>query len=61
MGCGKAPSEAFCKALKDSKTDARTLEIKDSNHFKIILSAGTADNEVSNAILKFIRSHAGKP
>jgi acetyl esterase/lipase len=56
--CDRAPSEAFCKALKDAKTDARTLEIKDSNHFKIILSAGAADNEVSNAILKFVRDRA---
>ncbi len=60
-GCDKVPSEAFCKALKGKKTAAQTLEIKDSNHFKIILSAGTADSEVAGAILKFIRSHAGKP
>jgi acetyl esterase/lipase len=60
IGCDKGPSEAFCKALVGKKTEARTVEIKNSNHFKIIWSAATANNEVSAAILKFIRTHAEK-
>jgi acetyl esterase/lipase len=56
IGCDKGPSEAFRKALVSKKTKARTLEIKDSNHFKIILSAGTADSEVATAIVEFIRA-----
>ena len=38
----------------------QTLEIKNSNHFKIILSASTTDSEVSRAILAFIRGHAAR-
>jgi acetyl esterase/lipase len=58
IGCDRGPSEAFCKALKGKKAEARTLEIKNSNHFSIILSATRADTDVSNAIVDFVRTHA---
>jgi acetyl esterase/lipase len=58
IGCDRGPSEAFCKALVGKKADAQAVEIKNSNHFKIILSAAGADNDVSRAILKFVRDHA---
>jgi acetyl esterase/lipase len=60
IGCDKAPSEAFCKALQGKKTDARTLEVKDSNHFKIILSATRTDSVVTKALVQFVRTHTGK-
>ena len=60
IGCDRGPSEAFCKALVGKKTNARTLEFKKNNHFKIILDAATPDTEVSQAILKFVRTHAEK-
>jgi acetyl esterase/lipase len=58
IGCDKAPSEAFCKALKGKKVTATTVEVKDSNHLDIIARAGTADSEVSKAIIKFVRANA---
>jgi acetyl esterase/lipase len=58
IGCDKAPSEAFCKALKDKKVTASTLEIKDCDHIGIITRAGAADSEVCKAIVKFVRDNA---
>ena len=57
IGCDKAPSEAFCKALTGKKVQATTKEIANSNHIKIIVEAGTADTEVSKAIVEFVRKH----
>jgi acetyl esterase/lipase len=59
-GCDKKPSEAFCKALCDKGTKAKTLEIKESNHYNILFDAGKRDTTVSTAILGFIREQAGK-
>ena len=59
-GCGKAPSEAFCKALKDKENRAETEEIKGSDHIRIILSAGKSDDVVFKKILEFIRANAKK-
>jgi acetyl esterase/lipase len=58
--CGKAPSEAFCKALKEKEDRADTLEIKESNHIKIIVSAATADDMVHKKVLEFILTNAKK-
>ncbi len=60
IGCDKAPSEAFCKALRGKKVAAQTLEVKDSNHFKIILSATRADTVVTKALVQFVRTHSEK-
>jgi acetyl esterase/lipase len=59
--CGKGPSEAFCKALKDKGNKAETVEAKESDHFQIILAAALADSPVSRAILGFITAQTGKP
>jgi acetyl esterase/lipase len=53
--CGKPTSEAFCKALSDKGTRAKTLQITKSNHYNILFDAGRSDTRVSNAIVEFIR------
>jgi acetyl esterase/lipase len=58
IGCDKTPSEAFCKALKDKKVSAKTVEVSKSNHIDILVKAGTADTETSKAIVEFVREHA---
>lgn len=60
-GCGKVPSEAFCKALTAKGCKAQTQEIKDSTHIRIIVSAAAAGNPVSDAIFGFIAAHTKKP
>jgi acetyl esterase/lipase len=60
ISCGRKPSEAFCKALKDKGASARTLEITKSNHFDIIIKAAFPDSPVARAVLGFIRSPSGK-
>jgi acetyl esterase/lipase len=60
-GCGKVPSEAFGKALKDKGCKAETREIKESSHIRIITSAAAAGNPVSDAILGFIAAQTRKP
>jgi acetyl esterase/lipase len=59
-GCGNVPSEKFCKALKDKGTTARTMEVKGSDHYRIIISAATSGSVVSNALLDFIRTRTRK-
>jgi acetyl esterase/lipase len=59
-GCSKKPSEAFCKALVASGTNARTLEIKESNHYNILFDAGRTGTKVSTAIVEFIRGQTGR-
>jgi acetyl esterase/lipase len=56
--CGKIPSEAFCKALTAKGTEAKTIECTDSDHIRIIISAGLANNKVSRAILDYIRQQS---
>jgi acetyl esterase/lipase len=58
VGCDKAPSEAFCKALKAKKVAATTVEVKNSNHLEVIVRAGTADSETFEAIVEFVRKQA---
>ncbi len=54
--CGKSPSERFCKALDEKGTKARTVEIKDSDHFRILFAAARSGTNVSTAIVDFIRN-----
>jgi acetyl esterase/lipase len=58
--CGKGPSEAFCKALKDKQCRATAMEIKDSSHMKIIMTVSRAGDPVSDAILGFITEQTKK-
>jgi acetyl esterase/lipase len=58
--CGRKPSEEFCRALKDKGTDAKTVEIKNSNHYLIIGSAAIPTSPVARAVVRFIREHDGK-
>lgn len=54
-GCDREPSEKFCKALKEKGTTATTLEVKSSDHYRIIVSASASKSLVTSAILDFIR------
>ncbi len=56
-GCGRVPSEAFCKTLVGKKVEAKTLEIKNSNHLSIIRSASVEGDAVTRAMLAFIEEH----
>jgi acetyl esterase/lipase len=56
--CGREPSEKFCKALTEKGARAETLEIKDSNHYWIVVRAALPGNPVPQAIVKFIRAHS---
>ena len=58
IGCDKTPSEAFCKALKGKKVTASTIEVKDCDHLAILAKAGTVDNDVCKAIVKFVRANS---
>jgi hypothetical protein len=60
-GCGKQSGEGLCKALREKGNRARTLEVTDSSHYKIILSAALPGNVVSDAILDFIKANTGRP
>jgi acetyl esterase/lipase len=59
-GCDGKQASAFCKALTDKGTRAETLEVKNSDHFRIILSVANVASPVSAAIEKFIRTHASR-
>jgi acetyl esterase/lipase len=55
--CGKDPSEAFCRALRDKKADARTLEVKHRNHMTLLLNVCVEKDPVASALLQFIADH----
>jgi acetyl esterase/lipase len=57
--CGREPSEAFAKALKDKGDRVETLEVKDCNHYSVYLNTALPDSPVSRAILAFIAAHSG--
>ncbi len=59
-GCDREPAEAFCKALRAKGDRARTVEVKECNHFNVLLNAALEDAPVSSAIIDFIRARAGK-
>jgi acetyl esterase/lipase len=59
-GCDKKQAEAFAKALCDKGTKASTLEIKDSNHFLIILKTASGKGPAPQAILDFIAEKTAK-
>jgi acetyl esterase/lipase len=59
-GCDKRPAEAFHQALKKMENQAELVEVKDSDHIRILVSAGTAKDKAFDSILGFIRANAGK-
>jgi acetyl esterase/lipase len=57
-GLGKQ-AEAFGEAMKKAKCDIEVKMIKDRNHISIIRNAARADDEMTTAIVAFIRKHNG--
>jgi acetyl esterase/lipase len=56
--CGKEASEEFVKALKDKGNKVvNAVEIKESNHYSIIMQAALPNSVVSRAIVNFILAH----
>lgn len=60
VACDKPTAEAYCRAIKDKGNLAELVEVKNSDHFRIMFSAGTATDRVCESITKFIRDHTGK-
>ena len=58
--CGRGPSEAFARALKDKGDQAETLEVRECGHINVLMNAALPDTPVSRAIFAFIEAHAGK-
>ena len=58
--CGKKEAEPFQKALAAEGTKAELIEIKDSDHMKIVFAAA-ASSPVSKAIHAFVEKRVGKP
>ena len=54
--CGLV-SESFCKALKENKVTADSLEIKKRNHIDIITGAGKDDDPCAKALVEFVMKH----
>jgi acetyl esterase/lipase len=59
-GCDKEPCDAFCKGLKEKGNNVQEVEIKDSNHYLIIMSAPLPDEPAAKAILSFIKANTAK-
>jgi acetyl esterase/lipase len=60
-GCDRKPAEYFAKALRSKGNKAETVEVPESNHFKVILSAVVPGDPVCDAILGFVAANAGTP
>jgi acetyl esterase/lipase len=60
-GCDRKPAEAFAKALRSKGNKVETVEVPESNHFKVILSAVVPGDPVCDAILAFVSANAGTP
>ncbi len=59
-GCDKDQAEAFAKGLNDKGTKATTLEIKESNHYLIILNTASGKGAAPQAMLDFIAAQTAK-
>jgi acetyl esterase/lipase len=56
--CGRAPSEAFAKALRDKGNKAvQGVEVKENNHYSIIVNAKSPESSIGKAIVGFIRKY----
>lgn len=53
-GCDRENAEAFAKALRGKGNEARTREVIDSNHYKMILEAAVEGDPVTEAVLEFV-------
>jgi acetyl esterase/lipase len=58
--CGREPSEAFAKALKARGDRAETVEVRECNHYNVLMNAALSDTPVSRAILGFLGASTGK-
>jgi hypothetical protein len=58
--CGKVPSEAFCRALCEKNCKAISQEIKERNHFTILMNANQETDPLARAVLGFVSSHVTK-
>lgn len=56
-GCDKVPAEAYYKALKSKGNQVELLEITNSDHIRIMFSAGRPEEKAHQSIVKFIRQH----
>jgi acetyl esterase/lipase len=54
--CGRAPSEAFVKALRNKGNSVEAREVAENNHYSIIISA-RPDGTAGRALLGFIRAN----
>jgi acetyl esterase/lipase len=52
-------SEAFARALQQHKVPARTVVVKERNHIDVIAKAPRDDDPCGQALVEFIRGHAG--
>ncbi len=59
--CDRKPAEAFAKALREKGTEAETVEIAGSNHFKMVLSVCVPGNPECEAVMAFLAGHGGTP
>jgi acetyl esterase/lipase len=55
--CGKAASEAFCKALRAKKCPAGLVEVKGCNHIMILIKTASDRSTGVKAMLAFIRKY----
>ncbi len=51
-------AEKFSDALKDSKCDLTSLEVKDRSHITIIVRLANEDDPATQAILEFLAKHS---
>jgi acetyl esterase/lipase len=56
--CGKM-SEEFCQAVQKAKGETTSLEVKDRDHFSIILRMTQDEDPATQAMLAFVAKHAG--
>jgi acetyl esterase/lipase len=59
-GCDKEPCDAFCKALKEKGNKVQEVEVKDSNHYLIIMSTPLPEEPAAKEILSFIKANTAK-
>jgi arylformamidase len=60
VNCRRPFAEAFVTALTKKSNKAELVEVKDSDHLRILFSAAGADTPVSKAILTFIEANGKK-
>jgi acetyl esterase/lipase len=56
LGCGRV-SEAFCRALREKKCEARTLQVKNRDHLSVVWNITKPNDPVGKALLDFVAAH----